>query len=201
MKCPRCQDELRVESAKVAGGSIDGERCDECGGLFVLRATAPGAKETIRAQIETKGTLRGRFCSGCGQEAAGDVCKCACGRNLGIECPNCAGGMHLYVARETVLDVCSRCGGVWFDADELEKFHVRVKEVVGGTRCTGCMKSVHKSQLSPMEGLDLLYCAACHADVGSASAHVAAATAAELRDELLPRKRGGLAVLWEILLR
>ena len=36
-------------------------------------------------------------------------------------CPACSGTMSHHVIDQIPLDLCSRCGGVWFDAGELQK--------------------------------------------------------------------------------
>ena len=40
-----------------------------------------------------------------------------------LKCPACDGQLSTYTAGNVTVDICKeRCGGVWFDAGELEKF-------------------------------------------------------------------------------
>lgn len=39
--------------------------------------------------------------------------------DLHLECPKCDGNLYESDYEEVKIDVCNKCGGVWFDAGEL----------------------------------------------------------------------------------
>lgn len=39
--------------------------------------------------------------------------------DLGLGCPKCDGKLHETAYESVKIDVCDKCGGVWFDAGEL----------------------------------------------------------------------------------
>ncbi len=49
---------------------------------------------------------------------------------LGLACPKCDGKLHETAYDSVKIDVCDKCGGVWFDAGELAQ--VVDKEEKGG---------------------------------------------------------------------
>lgn len=49
---------------------------------------------------------------------------------LGLACPKCDGKLHETAYDSIKIDVCDKCGGVWFDAGELAQ--VVDKEEKGG---------------------------------------------------------------------
>ena len=38
-----------------------------------------------------------------------------------LNCPRCKTHMKKIVKKDVVLDICKKCGGMWVDADEIEK--------------------------------------------------------------------------------
>jgi hypothetical protein len=51
-------------------------------------------------------------------------------KDLGLACPKCDGTLHETDYEKVKIDVCDKCGGVWFDAGELAQ--VVDKEKDGG---------------------------------------------------------------------
>ena len=50
--------------------------------------------------------------------------------DIGLACPKCDGKLHETAYDSIKIDVCDKCGGVWFDAGELAQ--VVDKEEKGG---------------------------------------------------------------------
>jgi ribosomal protein L37AE/L43A len=44
-----------------------------------------------------------------------------------LYCPRCKKHMKKIVKKEVVLDICKKCGGMWVDADEIEKLAEEVQ--------------------------------------------------------------------------
>lgn len=42
-----------------------------------------------------------------------------------LQCPKCDGTLEVVIADGVEIDVCSKCGGVWLDAGELEQLSKR----------------------------------------------------------------------------
>lgn len=78
-------------------------------------------------------------------------------------CPGCESAMQVFHARGVEIDRCFFCGGLWFDAGELERVSGRdlaVDAAQGATRrrCAGCGQTLAPGTL---EGVALERCGGC----------------------------------------
>lgn len=105
LSCPRCDVALTECSAMMEDGAhVLVETCDTCAGLWVdgpkLAAVCPTLSDLPARRLEVVGL---------GHHGAGIA-----------SCPRCAATPFEFTILEVNIDICTRCGGVWFDGDEYE---------------------------------------------------------------------------------
>lgn len=49
-------------------------------------------------------------------------------KDLGVGCPKCDGSLHETDYEKIKIDVCDKCGGIWFDAGELAQVADKEKD-------------------------------------------------------------------------
>jgi len=87
-----------------------------------------------------------------------------------IDCPNCGTAMDLQHRGETEIDACHECGGLWFDAGELERIAgASSSSEAAGTQYRKCPRCHMKMRRVVLAGVHLERCDACQgffADAG-----------------------------------
>jgi Zn-finger nucleic acid-binding protein len=103
--CPRCRVPLLAEEH----GDIVMERCDRCGGHWMMPDDFKAVIELIRLPVEGAPVRTGIDLTDVQEDAA---CPC-CG--VTMEPFNYAGDSGV------ILDKCRSCGGLWLDKGNLER--------------------------------------------------------------------------------
>src|SRR5512133_1168 len=98
LNCPMCG----------ASASTDAPRCEHCGARLATVACPSCFGMMFVGQ---------KFCSHCGVEAI----RAEVEENRILRCPRCRTGMEASVVGVVSLQECSKCEGLWADADSLEK--------------------------------------------------------------------------------
>ncbi len=126
LACPVCLS-TAINRAMVEGPQpflID--HCDNCGGTWFdagevmqLRQCKPQVALQVMSNVEG---LFEHQCHSCGalMDRNDDRCP-ACGKPNELQCPRCRIAMTRKPSGPLVLDVCTKCQGVWFDRHELRQ--------------------------------------------------------------------------------
>jgi Zn-finger nucleic acid-binding protein len=114
LRCPRCPDQ-RLQRLRTLRGELD--HCPGCRGHWVCglafsQAAAPVAEWTRRPRPADH-CLQGLHVLAPGQAL------CAHCPQPRLGCPTCAGRLTPVGVAGVVVDICTRCPGVWLDAGEL----------------------------------------------------------------------------------
>ena len=126
LPCPVC---LGVQMEKVSIGNARSQlvldHCTRCGGVWFEKGEAQQLAQHSPADlwkhIPPRATVVRPPCHGCGTPLDRGADRCpVCSRKHEIACPKCERMMDRRNHGDLVLDVCSRCKGVWFDHDELK---------------------------------------------------------------------------------
>jgi Zn-finger nucleic acid-binding protein len=97
-RCPRCQ----TPSLTRVGGELDEMRCTTCDGRFI---SAHGTERLIEGEL------------GLDRDLLRDLEGFFSGERL--TCPSCRSKMSPMRIKGEHVDLCTGCGGFWFDAGEL----------------------------------------------------------------------------------
>jgi Zn-finger nucleic acid-binding protein len=123
--CPVCVG-VAMEKAPLGGtsGSLTIDYCPRCGGLWFDRGEvgqlAKRSPSVIRQFVAERADRIRPPCHGCLAPLDRDAEKCpACGHRNELDCPRCDRPMERRAHAGLVLDLCSKCHGVWFDNAEL----------------------------------------------------------------------------------
>ncbi len=117
MNCPKDQAELHAD---VYESDVTVEGCQFCGGVWLddgeLRRIEESSENDYSEELARMPEL--------GYQAY-ELAQAKDGRSL--QCPNCGGDMEaLEYARcsQVLVDVCTKCSGVWLDEGELRSLEV-----------------------------------------------------------------------------
>jgi Zn-finger nucleic acid-binding protein len=125
LPCPVC---LGVQMEKVRFGKAPAyltvDHCARCGGVWFEKGEpqrlALFPPSALAQHIPPRTEPPVAHCHGCHAPLSRDAERCgACGTNNVIDCPACTAVMQRRVIGTLVLDLCTRCKGVWFDHAEL----------------------------------------------------------------------------------
>lgn len=142
--CPVCLGVLMEKKqfdSRAGGLTLD--YCTRCGGLWFERGEAgqlarrdPGLVQEL--VFDPADRVRPP-CQGCQAPLDRDAEKCAaCGRRNVLDCPVCDEPMQRRPTHGLVLDVCTRCQGVWFDNAELSAiWRLKFAEATAAARSRG----------------------------------------------------------------
>ena len=103
MDCPRCAMALDEWTARKAGPVIV-DWCRKCGGVWF----GPGELKEVDWEGWTNIVMPSRY----------DIAEDS-GR--AIDCPDCSEALEprkLRQKEDVIVDFCTACGGIWFDANE-----------------------------------------------------------------------------------
>lgn len=126
LPCPVC---IGVQMEKVQVGtsakSLVLDHCPRCGGVWFEKGEAEQLTQHAPAElwkyVPPRQAVPRPPCHGCHTPLDRDAERCdVCGRKNELSCPVCDRTMERRVHDGLVLDVCSRCRGVWFDHRELK---------------------------------------------------------------------------------
>ncbi|MDG6220948.1 MAG: zf-TFIIB domain-containing protein [Candidatus Thermoplasmatota archaeon] len=106
--CPRCWVVMSKEKLPVFGPDIEVDACPKCQGVWfdpgeLSRAVGKRVGNYLTKHIGTKSDSK-------------------------LVCPRCGGLMDFEYADDVEVDACTKCGGAWLDAGELEKLKLKAKE-------------------------------------------------------------------------
>jgi uncharacterized protein len=133
--CLRCDHELRVLS--FPGTDVEIDRCPGCQGIWLDQ----GELELLQRQLGSRGTDRDHNYHDRACEILSEVERV--GREA-VRCPRCEGKLWHLTRKGLVVEMCSRCEGMWFDAGELTvilsvyKDIGSVKGKPSGLKCLRC---------------------------------------------------------------
>lgn len=123
--CPVCVG-VAMEKAQLGGkaGGLTIDYCPRCGGLWFDRGEvgqlAQRAPAVIREFVTERVDRVRPPCQSCLAPLDRDAEKCpACGHRNVLDCPVCDRPMERRPHAGLVLDLCTKCHGVWFDNAEL----------------------------------------------------------------------------------
>ena len=142
LPCPVC---LGVQMEKVSLGAAESrlvlDHCARCGGVWFEKGEALALTRHSPADlwkhIPPRASIPRPPCHGCGAPLDRDAEQCGvCARNNDIACPACDHTMQRRAHAGLVLDVCSRCKGVWFDHAELKSIWSLSVEELAQTRAS-----------------------------------------------------------------
>jgi Zn-finger nucleic acid-binding protein len=125
LPCPVC---LGVQMEKVRFGKAPAyltiDHCARCGGVWFEKGEpqrlALFPPTALAQHIPPRAEPPVAQCHACHAPVSRDAERCGtCDTNNLIDCPACASVMQRRVMGTLVLDLCTRCKGVWFDHAEL----------------------------------------------------------------------------------
>ena len=104
-------------------GALMLDYCPQCNGVWFDRGEAAALRDCgpsgAAFPVATNDTYAMK-CHGCGEVMDRDADACGmCARTNVLNCPVCLEAMDVVTHDGLRLDVCRRCMGVWFDANEL----------------------------------------------------------------------------------
>jgi Zn-finger nucleic acid-binding protein len=107
-----------------SGKTLVVDLCPICGGIWFDRGEVQEIRqveiESIRPLIDLSPGPHVMRCHYCHVLMDRNESKCRiCNWQNMIECPVCGEPMKRSSYKELILDVCGRCGGLWFDRNEL----------------------------------------------------------------------------------
>ena len=142
--CPVCLGVLMEKKHLDArAGSFTLDYCTRCGGLWFERGEvgqlAGRDPAVVRGLLFDPADRVRPPCQGCQAPLDRDAEKCgACGRRNVLDCPVCDQTMERRPSQGLVLDVCTRCHGVWFDNAELSAiWRLKLAEATATARSRG----------------------------------------------------------------
>ena len=115
--CPACCESM----SRVRVDPIEIDACSHCGGFWFGRSELETltSAQTVRSVLDAAHGKPGR-CRGCNQSVSEPGPCPKCDREAPA-CPACSRApLAIGNVKGVNLDVCPRCGGVWFDAGELQ---------------------------------------------------------------------------------
>jgi Zn-finger nucleic acid-binding protein len=143
LPCPVC---LGVQMEKVALGTTASQlmldHCTRCGGVWFEKGEAQQlarlSPSELWKHIPPRKEIPKPPCHGCHAPLDRDAVQCeACGTLNVLSCPSCDRMMERKVNDNLVLDICSRCKGVWFDHAELRSVWTLVASQLDRPRSNG----------------------------------------------------------------
>ncbi len=95
--------------------------CPRCGGIWFDLGEVQLLRAGSRLSVPKATTARHRSqCHSCGSVIDRDAETCpSCDYPNHVDCPKCHGSMQRATHEGVVLDLCTKCRGVWFDAHEI----------------------------------------------------------------------------------
>lgn len=153
--CLRCGEELREHTFPGAGVLVD--RCPACQGIWLdkgelellLERLAAVTSQAHEARPASEAMLRA-------QQLVDDL---QVARQEQSSCPKCKARLHHLRRRGMLIETCSGCQGLWFDAGELSillelvpRFDPAVAGAPAGCRCLRCGAELHEL---PFPGTDV----------------------------------------------
>jgi uncharacterized protein len=106
MKCPRCNNELRLSSIRELSLAHDAYSCSKCKGTWIGAEKLPD----VEAKVENVFFEFRRIPSASEQMQI-------------LQCPECPGMVEMNKAqsqrdRKVIIDVCPKCHNIWLDGGE-----------------------------------------------------------------------------------
>ncbi len=130
MECVGCGGVMRGESRQ----GVEFDRCPACQAIWFdrgeLEALLQGAGVLFNERALKEGIALPTRCRWCETEHEGGAARCdRCERPLGASCPRDGRPMLAAGFGDLELDLCPKCGGIWFDGRE---FGVLLRDVGAG---------------------------------------------------------------------
>ena len=122
--CPVCLGIRMKKKTPAPDKSLVLDVCPLCGGIWFDRGEVlelrQAAVETVKRSIDLSRKTHKMRCHYCFTSMSRNEPRCCfCNWKNTIDCPVCGQPMKRTRCRNLILDVCGKCGGVWFDRHEL----------------------------------------------------------------------------------
>ncbi len=122
-RCPVCVG-TRMRRL-TPDGTVMLDYCPRCNGVWCDRGEAAALRDCRPSGSPWPVAARDTYamkCHGCGGPMDRDADACGvCARPNLVDCPVCRALMEVATHNDLRLDVCRRCLGIWFDANELTR--------------------------------------------------------------------------------